>query len=186
MLYSLQEIRKWGKGKDFRIFIAGNYRKTDALGLLQKMAHWIESFEADCFYPILMKDFEVPPPDKEPDWFKEFIKNRIIGIIPKKERDVLKPEEMNQTAASFYLIENCGYIFGEFTTFGGGGSVPEFIYAYIKDLCRYVFIEQGHSINPTFRAFITGSNLHHYSSEDNLRQLINTILRTILTERSRK
>ena len=171
--------------KDFRIFIAGNYRNSAALGLLEKMAYWIKSFKKGVFYPIMMKDFTVPSPDEMPAWFEEFIKDTLPGFIPKEERDVLTPEERNEIASSVYLVENCGYIFSELTTFGGGGPIPESIVAYVKSLRRYIFIKQGHKINIMFRPFVTGSNLHHYSDEENLRHLIKTILQTILTERSR-
>ena len=183
MLDSLDQIKKLRKEKDCRIFIAGNYGNSAALGLLDKIAHWVRNFRNGVFCPIMMKDFVVPFPGEEPDWFKEFLRDSLPKFLRKEERDVLTEEERNEVASTIYLIENCGFIFSELTTLGRGGSIPESLVAYRKGLRRYVFIKQGHKINPMFRAFVTGSNQYYYSDEDNLRQLINTILQTILTER---
>jgi len=183
VLYGLEYVKSLGKGKHWRIFIAGNYRDSAALGLLDKMAHWIRSFKKDVFYPIMMKDFEIPSVGKEPGWFQEFIRDTLTSLISKEERDVLTPKQTNEVASNIYVVENCGYIFSELTTFGGGGPLAESIVAYVKGLRRYVFMKEGHRLNPMLIALVSGSNQHHYSDEDNLRQLINTILRTILTER---
>lgn len=183
MLYSLEDVKTMGKGKHCRIFVAGDYRNTAALGLLDKIAHWIRSFKNDVFYPIMMKDFEKPSVGKEPPWFQEFIRDTLTSLISKDERDPLTQKQTNEVASNIYLVENCGYIFSELTTFGGGGPIPESLVAYLMGLRRYVFMKEGRRLNPMFMAFVSGSNQYHYSDEANLKQLINTILRTILTER---
>jgi len=107
VFHSLQDIGSLGKEKDFRIFIAGNYRSSAALGLLDKIAYWVRSFKNGIFYPIMMKDFVVPSPSKAPAWFKEFIEKRLPEFISKEERDVFTKNETNEVASTIYLIENC-------------------------------------------------------------------------------
>ncbi len=186
MPYELEDIKGLGKGRDFRIFVAGNYRESAALGLLDKIAHWVGSFRNGAFCPIMMKDFRVPSLGKEPDWFRSFLKDTLPRFISKEERAVFTEEERNEVASTIYLIENCGYIFSELTTFGGGGAIPESLVAYRKGLQRHVFIQQEHWINPMLRGFVTGSNIHYYTDENNLNQLINTILQTLLSERRKQ
>lgn len=183
MVCSLENVKAMGREKRDRIFIAGNYRDSTALGLLDKMAHWVRSFKRGTFYPIMMKDFEIPVVGKEPTWFQQFIKDTLTSLMSKEEREVLTQEQRNEVASNIYLVENCGYIFSELTTFGGGGTLAESIVAYVKDLRRYVFMKKNHRLNIMLVAFVSGSNQYHYSDENNLKQLINTILRTILTER---
>jgi len=186
MKLSLEEVKRIGKEKESRIFIAGNYQDTRSLGLLEKMAFWVESFNQEIFYPVMMKNFKIPRPGEEPDWFKDFLVCSLPDLMEKECFCKLPQEERNEIASTIYLLDNCGHIFIELTTLGGGGMIPEAYVAYLKGLPRYIFKQQGHGINVALRALFTGLNEHEYSDEGNLKQLINTVLRSICAERTNR
>ncbi len=180
MYCNLEEIKRLPGQRDQRVFIGGNYTDPVFVGLLDKMAYWVRSFKDGVFYPVTMKNFVVPPPNEEPDWFKEFVRSTLPRFLSERERDVLTAKQRSEIASTIYIVENCGYIFIELTSHGELYPIPEFLVAYRRGMHRHVFMKRGHRIGPMLTNFVRGSNLYYYANEDSFERMINSILQTIL------
>jgi len=154
-LHDLREVRKWGRDKRDRIFIAGSY-DVETLGILEKMAYWIDQFQDANFYSVLLKDFQTfenTKAEEEPQWFKAYKTRKLPKIETRLKREGViigrgwdkRPREWkNLVASTLYLLDECSFVFFELS-FLGYGTLRELIITllcYRKSFLFY-FIQDG-------------------------------------------